>query len=167
MYTYTYTRTSTLVDQVDIFLKSSGIGDVPREKVINGVNEKWLVAVGVFIEENGKRVLEGSLEISWKEHSDHAELAISAELPGWEDGLAPELSVLAKWLVEYANAKKLTLNFWVRFTKEISDDPVLYPIRCKAVGVGGTVPAWKSTPKMQKIPMQDLPEAQVALLDAR
>ena len=46
-FTYTYTRTGVLVDQVDLFLKQAGIADEPRAKVVNGVDQKWLEAVAV------------------------------------------------------------------------------------------------------------------------
>src|ERR1700678_2711463 len=91
-YTYTYTRTDLLVDQVDIFLRSSGIEDAPRKRVVDAITEKWIEAVGVFVVKDGQRVLEGSLEIGWKAHSDHADLTISTDLPGWEGGAAPELA---------------------------------------------------------------------------
>jgi hypothetical protein len=165
-YTYTYTRTSTLVDQVDIFLRSSGIEDAPRKRVVDAITEKWIEAVGVYVMKDGQRVLEGSLEISWKLHSDHADLTISTDLPGWENGAAPELAILAKRLRERANNDKLTVNFWVLFVKSIRDDPVLYKSRCEKVGVGGSPPPWKSSPRSQRIPIQDFPEAHVALLEA-
>jgi hypothetical protein len=167
VYTYTYTRTDTLVDQVDLFLRASGIGDSARKRVVDAISEKWIEAVGVFVETNGERVFEGSLEISWKAHSDHADLTISADLPGWKDGAAPELTILAKRLTEYAASEKLSINFWVIFVKSIRDDPVLYKSRCEKVGVGDPAPPWKSTPRSQRIPMQDLPEAHVVLRDAR
>ncbi len=167
MYTYTNTRTSTLVDQIDLFLKSAGFGDQARGPVIDGVNERWIVAVGAYVTKDNLRVLESSIEISWKAHSDHADLTISADLPGWEDGVAPELSILASWLVSYAKAEKLDINFWVIFSDETRNDPVLYASRRQKVGVSGKVPDWKSSPRTQRIPIQDIPEAHVSFLDAR
>ena len=167
MYTYTYTRTSVLVDQVDSFLQASGIQDGPRKRVVDAVSEKWLEQVGVYVEDHGERVLEGSLEIDWKAHSDHAELTISTDLPGWEDGAAPELIVLAKRLREYADRKSLRLSFWVVFVHAIRNDADIYQIRCKAVGVGGPPPPWKRTPETRRIPLQDLPEAHAVLRDGR
>ena len=166
-YTYTYTRTSVLVDQVDIFLRSSGIEDSDRKRVVDAITEKWIEAVGVFVVKDGQRVLEGSLEISWKVHSDHADLTISTDLPGWEGGAAPELAILATRLRARALADKLSVSFWVRFLKSIRDDPVLYKIRCEKVGVGGPPPPWKSEPRSHRIPVQDFPEAHVLLLEAK
>lgn len=167
MYTYTYTRTGVLVDQVDLFLKAAGITDHARKRVVDAISERWLDEVGVFIEDSGQRVLEGALQISWSAHSDHAGLTISTDLPGWKDGAAPELTVLAKRLREYAAKKSLLVNFWVVFTKQIRDDPDLYPIRRNKVGVNGPPPPWKKDPKEQRLPLQDLPEAHVVLRDAR
>ena len=166
-HTYTYTRTSTLVDQVDIFLRQSGIADAPRKRVVDAINERWIEAVGVYVEKAEERVLEGSLEINWKAHSDQAELTISTDLPGWEGGAAPELTILATRLNEYATSERLSINFWVLFVKSIRDDPVLLASRCEKVGVGGPPPPWKSSPRSQRIPIQDIPEAHVVLLDAR
>ena len=63
MYTYTYTRTSVLVDQVDLFLSAAGIADSTRKPVVDAISERWLEQVGVFIEDDGQRVLEGALQI--------------------------------------------------------------------------------------------------------
>ena len=167
MYTYTYTRTSVLVDQVDLFLQAGGIEDGARKRVVDAINERWLEQVGLYVEEDGKRVLDGALEISWNAHSDHAELTISTDLPGWEGGAAPELVILAKRLREYGDSKGLPQHFWVMFTEKIRNDPEIYPTRCKTVGVGGEVPPWKKTPEARRIPLQDLPEAHVVLRDAR
>ena len=166
-YTYTYTRTATLVDQVDIFLRASGIDDARRKRVVDAIGEKWIEAVGVYVKEDGKRVLEGSLEISWNAHSDHADLTVSADLPGWEDGAAPELAILATRLSEYAANEKLDAGFWVLFVKSIRDDPILHKSRSEKVGVGGPPPPWKASPEIQRIPVQDFAEAHVVLLDAR
>jgi hypothetical protein len=167
MYTYTYTRTSVLVDQVDLFLRAAGIDDSTRKPVVDAISERWLDEVGVFIEDDGERVLEGALQISWSAHSDHADLTVSFDLPGWTDGAAPEITVLAKRLREYAESKNLSVSFWVVFTKTIREDPELYDVRRKKVGVDGPPPPWKKTPREQRIPLQDLPEAHVVLRDAR
>lgn len=166
-FTYTYTRTGVLVDQVDLFLKQSGIADEARAKVVNGVEQKWLEAVAVYVEDAGLRVLEGELQISWSLHSDHADLTISSDLPGWEGGAAPELSVLATRLRAYAASEGTPTRFWVRFVPAILNDEVLHAIRCKEVGVGGQVSAWKKTPRDQRVVLQDLTEANVTLRDAR
>lgn len=168
MYTYAYTRTSVLLDQVDLFFQAAGIEEAARKRVVDAVNERWLEQVGAYVEEDGERVLEGALEISWKAHSDHAELTISTDLPGWEGGAAPELVILAKRLREYADSKKLRVNFWVVFTEKIRNDPEIYPSRRKTVGVdGGPPPLWKKTPEERRIPLKDLLEAHVVLRDAR
>lgn len=167
IYTYTYTRTSVLLDQVDLFFRAAGIGEDARKRVVDAVNERWLEQVGTYVEERGERVLEGALEISWNAHSDNAELTISTDLPGWEDGAAPELIILAKRLREYADSKKLPVRFWVIFTEKIRNDPEIYASRCKTVGVGGFAPPWRKAPQERRIPLQDLPEAHVVLRDAR
>ncbi len=167
MYTYTYTRTAVLVDQVDLFLKAAGIAEDARKRVVDAISERWLDEVGIYVEQDGQRVLEGALQISWSTHSDHADLTISTDLPGWQDGAAPELTVLAKRLREYAEKKASPVNFWVVFTKKIRDDPELYDVRRNKVGVNGPPPPWKKDPKKQRIPLQDLPEAHVVLRDAR
>lgn len=166
-YTYTYTRTEVLVDQIDLFLLLAGVEEAPRSKVVSAVAEKWLEGVGVFVEVAGERVLEGSLAISWKLHSDHAELSVSTDLPGWENGAAPEIAILATRLRTGAADLGVGVRFWVLFVKSIRDDPILYKARCERVGVGGDLPTWKATPRSQRIPVQDLREAQVTLLDAR
>jgi hypothetical protein len=167
MHTYTYTRTAVLVDQVERFLSLSGIDSERRAKVVNAVNEKWLEAVAVYVEKNGKRVLEGELKINWNLHSDHADLTIATDSPGWEGGAAPELTILANRLLTYANREALGTRFWVSFTKAIREDAVLYKARCEKVGVGGTVSDWNKDPVSRRIVLQDMTEAHVTLRDAR
>jgi hypothetical protein len=166
-HTYTYTRTSVLVDQVDLFLSLSGIGAESRAKVVNAVNEKWIEAVAVYVEKNGKRVLEGELKIDWNLHSDHADLTIATDSPGWAGGAAPELTILASRLMTYATSEAQSTRFWVIFTKAIREDTVLYKARCEKVGVGGTVSDWNKDPVSKRIVLQDMTEAHVTLSDAR
>lgn len=165
--TYTFTRTQALVDQVDLFMKNAGISESGRRPVADAVGKRWITALGVYVKNrNDHRVLEGELEISWTAHSDHPEITVSTDLPGWKDGAVPELSVLASRLATYANDKGFRSGFWVRFTPRIRNDATLYRACCAEVGVGGSPPKWAKTPSVQRIPVQDFSEAHAVLRNA-
>ncbi len=166
-YTYTYTRTEALVDQVDLFLLKAGVHADTRSRVVNAVNSKWVEGIGAFVEKDGKRVLEGSIEISWSVHSDHADLTISSDLPGWDGGAAPELSILATRISTFAKSESLSVGCWMQFLKSIRDDPVLYKMRREETGFTGDAPEWKSTPTSHRIVLQDMTEAHATLRSAK
>jgi len=167
-FTGTYTRTQVVVDQVDVFLRYAGVGAAERERILNGINQKWLEAVGVFLIEGGLRVLEAEIKINWHAHSDHADLSISGDLPGWEDGGAPEVIVFGRRFGATAQTRGLHPNFWVRFVASIRADPDRHRRLCESLGViyGGTVPAWKSPPRSRSMTLQDLAEVAVSLREA-
>jgi len=167
-FTGTYTRTQAVVDQVDIFLRYAGIDQADRERILNAINEKWLQAVGVFLLDDGLRVLEAEIRIDWSAHSDHANLTISSDLPGWEEGGAPEVIVFGRRFGEAAKSRHVQPSFWVRFVGRILLNPALHRRLCETVGVvyGGGVPAWKSEPKSRSMALQDLAEVAVSLREA-
>ncbi len=166
-HTYTFTRTQALIDQVDLFLRNGGIGESVRKPVVDAVDKRWIEGVGVFVvDKSGDRVLEGELEINWTAHSNHPEITVSADLPGWKAGAVPELSVLATRLATYSKDKALPVNFWVRFSAQIRNDAGLYQQYCQIVGVSGSAPDWAKTPSIQRIPLQDLSEAHAVLRSA-
>ncbi|HYI62320.1 MAG TPA: hypothetical protein VEW93_11015 [Acidimicrobiales bacterium] len=165
--TYTYTRTEALLDQVDIFLTLAGIDEGLRKTVIDAVGARWLDEVGIYVAKNGKRVLEGSVEISWSLHSDHADLTVSSDLPGWEGGAAPELRIIAKRLAAFAAESGLPVSVWVRFTPAIRNNEALYQQRRVQMGFTADAPAWRVAPQVQRIVLQDMTEAHASLRDAR
>jgi hypothetical protein len=159
-YTYAYTRAQALVDQVDVLFSGAGIDEGDRQKVCTGVDQRWLVAVGLFLERDHKRVYEIEARINWTAHTENAELSFSTDLPGWEGKGSPEAVILGRRFAKTAEAESLSPRYWVRFTRAIHDDPALHRELCGKVGVtfGGHVPDWKNPPETRSLPLQDLGE---------
>src|SRR5262249_6233503 len=74
-YTHTYTRAEAVVDQVDVLLREAGIDEFRCLKVCNAVAERWLDAVGLYIERESRRIYEIEASISWTRLADQAELS--------------------------------------------------------------------------------------------
>lgn len=167
-YTYAYTRAEAVVDQVDVLFDEAGIEEGRRTPVCNGVKERWLEAVGLYLERDGKRVYEIEASINWAAHTEQAELSFSTNLPGWEGKGSPEASILGKRFAATAAAEKLAPRYWVRFVKSIRDDPVLHQELCGKVGVSFEQhpPDWKQTPETRSLPLQDLGEIGLSVRSA-
>ncbi len=159
-YTYTYTRAEVLVDQVDVLFTEAGIEDAGRKRVCDAVSNRWLEAVGLFLERDSKRVYEIEATINWTAHAEHAELSFSTDLPGWDGKGSPEAVILGKRFAANAAGQGFSRSYWVRFVKSIRDDPLRHKELCGKVGVvfGGSLPAWRQTPASRSLPLQDLGE---------
>lgn len=167
-YTYTYTRAEALVDQIDALFREAGIEEDRRGLVCNGVNKRWLVAVGLFLVRDEKRVYEIEASINWQAHAGHPELSFSTDLPGWEEKGSPEAMIVGKRFATTAAVEKLDPRYWVRFAKSIRDDPARHEDLCGKVGVvfGGGLPGWKQTPDTQSLSLQDLQEIGLSVRSA-
>jgi len=171
MNTFTYTsvrtRAEAVVDQVDMFLQYAGIHESARSKILKGVEQQWLSDIGVYLVVNGKRFLEAEISVSWDVYSDLVKLTptIRTDLPGWEDGIAPEVRTIGRRFGIKAQDLKLPAHFWVRFTKAICNDSSRYRQLCSIVGVsyGSRVPEWEYKPSEKAYILEDLQEVQIAL----
>jgi hypothetical protein len=159
-YTHAYTRAQAVVDQVSVLYREAGISDSCTAKVCHGVREKWLDAVGLYLERNGKRVYEIEARINWSTHSDVAELEFSTDLPGWEGSGSPEAIILGARFAAVAKREGLAPSYWVLFTAAIRADSALHRRLCPEAGVdyGSSVPDWKGTPTTRSLSLQDLRE---------
>ncbi len=159
-YTHAYTRAEAVVDQVSVLFLKAGINASSTDKVCHGVQQKWLQAVGLYLERNGHRVYEVEARINWSAYSDVAELAFSSDLPGWEGAGSPEAIILGTRFAGVADREGLTAHYWVQFTSAIGANPALHQRLCSEVGVsyGSSVPSWAATPRTRSLPLQDLRE---------
>ena len=159
-YTHAYTRAQAVVDQVSVLFLEAGISSSSTEKVCHGVQEKWLEAIGLYLERDSHRVYEVEARINWSTHSDVADLEVSTDLPGWEGSGSPEVIILGTRFAAVANRERLTPRYWVRFTSAIRADPIRHQRLCPELGVvyGGSVPSWAATPTTRSLPLQDLSE---------
>lgn len=163
-YTETYTRTKALLDQFEIFLSYAGVSRESRLKVLAALKKRQIEAVGVYhVDSEGARIEEIELKVSWERHSDHVRLTpqFSTELPGWEEGAAPEVLVVARRFGQAGEGKRA--NFWVLFTKAVRADAQLFKKVCDAVGVqyGVGPPEWRTSPDERVFVVQDMDEASV------
>jgi hypothetical protein len=159
-YTHAYTRAQAVVDQVDVLFDVAGIGDDARGKICRGVRERWLDAVGLWLERDGHMVYEIEARIRWSALSDSADVEFSTDLPGWEGTGSPEAIILGSRFAAKAAKHGLSPRYWARFTPQIYADPALRQRLCPLVGVdyGRGVPGWATTPTTRSLPLQDLRE---------
>lgn len=159
-YTHAYTRAQAVVDQVSVLFLEAGINSSSTQKVCHGVQEKWLEAVGLYLERNGHRVYEVEARINWSIHSDVAGLEFSTDLPGWEGAGSPEAIILGSRFAAVADREGLTAHYWVLFASTIRANPALHQRLCPEVGVSyaSSVPSWAATPTTRSLPLQDLRE---------
>lgn len=164
-YTHAYTRAQAVIDQVSVLFGEVGINETSTAKVCRGVENKWLEAVGLFLERNDRRVYEMEAKISWSTQSDLAELEFSTDLPGWENNGSPEVIILGSRFAAIAEKEGLNSRYWVRFTAAIRSNPQEHRRLCPEVGVvfGGSVPDWADTPRAHSMPLQDLREISLSV----
>lgn len=170
-YTDTRTRTEAVLDQFEMFLRYAGVSEKIRTGFLHGVEHRWLEAVGVFLVNSaGLRILEAEVAVNWHLHSDLAVLSptVRTDLPGWEKGAAPEITVIGNRFGRKAQSLGLTPRGWVRFTSEIRSDSGRHAELCRQVGVNyqGKVPTWASTPHERSYTIQDLNEVATSLREA-
>lgn len=163
-YSYAYTRSQALVDQVEVLFSGAGISSGSTAKVCHGVQEKWLAAVGLYLLKNGQRVYEIEAVISWSAHSGNPTLNFSTDLPGWEGKASPEAAILGARFAAKAQSEGLDPRYWVRFIPAIRNDPARHQRLCPEVGVsyGSSVPGWAKSPTEVKLSLQDLSEVGMA-----
>ena len=159
-YTHAYTRAQAVVDQVWVLYTEAGIDSTSVGKVCRGVQERWLEAVGLYLQRNGQRVYEIEARLDWGAHSDVAELQFTTDLPGWEDAGSPEAIILGRRFAAVAQKENLSPHYWARFTAAVRQDPARHRQLCPEVGVvfGGHVPSWAKVPTTHSLPVQDLRE---------
>jgi hypothetical protein len=139
------------------------------EKVVYGVGEKVIEAVGLFAcDSSGLKVIEAELKVDW---DLNATLSLSiptitSGLSGWGDGRqAPEIKVAGRRFAQTAERLQLKVRFWVQFARSILSDPKTHEAWCARVGVtyGSRPPDWKATPDNLPETLMDLSEIEITL----
>jgi hypothetical protein len=165
--TRTMTRTQAVTNEFNMFLRYSGLAARYRDRILAGVEERWLSHVGVFLlSDRGQRILEAEISVDWAQHAEFASLSptIRTDLPGWEDGASPEIIVIGQQFGREAQAMGRDVHCWVRFTAEIRRNPNRHQSLCDEVGVlyQSTVPKWESDPEERSYTVVDLNEMRTA-----
>lgn len=175
LYSYSYvsvkTRAEAVADQVTMFLQYAGIDRTVREKILVGIEGRWLDRVGVYLSRNSKRFLEAEVGVDWELHSNLAKLTptVHTDLLGWEQGASPEVAAIGLRFGKKARELNLKPNYWVRFMKHIRDDPAKHREYCSFIGVGYQLrpPEWESQPAERAYKIQDLSEVHAALRSSK
>jgi hypothetical protein len=167
-FTETRTRAEAVVDQFDMFLQFAGIQERARTKLLAGVENRWLSAIGVYVlNRKGLRILEAEIKVDWDQHLGLARLfpTVRADLPGWEDGAAPEIRTIGRRFGQKANELGIKPTYWVRFNQSIRTNPARYRELCPKVGVvyNSSVPDWEAPPQGRMYKLLDLEEVNAAI----
>ncbi len=162
-FTATTTRTEALLDQVGVFLQYAGIGAAKQDRILPAVNRREIEAVGVYrTNAQERRTEEIEFRISWSRHLDQASIqpVFSTDLPGWDQGAAPEVLVMARRFGQSGGASP---RFWVRFVPSVRQNPTKHRQLCDEVGVrfGSSPPQWLTRPSERSLTVQDMDEASV------
>jgi hypothetical protein len=167
-FTETRTRAEAVVDQFNMFLQYAGIQESARKKLLAGVENQWLSAIGVYVlNQKGLRILEAEIKVDWDQHLGLVHLfpTVRADLPGWEDGAAPEIRTIGRRFGQKANQLGIKPSYWVRFNQSIRTNPARYRQLCPKVGVvyNSSVPKWDAPPGEAWYGVLDLEEVNAAL----
>jgi hypothetical protein len=163
-YTWTQTRLETIQDQFRYLLTYGNVSDKHIDRVVDGVSKKAVQAVGLFgCDNSGLRVIEVELRVDW---ALSAELTlrvpkITGGLSGWDGKQAPEVKVAGRRFANTAQELRLATNYWVSFVRGVLSSPALHTQWKQSMNLGGSVPAWKSSPKERNETFLDLGEASV------
>ena len=145
-HTWAQTRLETLQDQFRYLLQYGGIKDDTIEKVLKGVADKTIAAVGVYGKDNsGARVVEVELRVDW---GRHAELTLTVPtihggLPGWLDRQSPEVRVAGRRLATIIENQGLTVGWWIELAQAIRSDPPAKTKWEQHFSISGSAPKWK------------------------
>ncbi|MBV9011133.1 MAG: hypothetical protein JO281_23055 [Pseudonocardiales bacterium] len=163
-YTWTETRLETIQDQFRYLLTYGGINEGDIDKIVHGVSEKAIQAVGIYgCDRSGLRVIEVELRVDW---ALSAELTltvptITSGLSGWDGKQAPEVKVAGRRFATAAKELGLSKSYWVSFVQNVHSNSALHAEWRQKLGVGGTTPAWKSPPGERNERFLDLEEASI------
>lgn len=163
-YTWTQTRLETIQDQFDFLLTYADIPQQKIDKVVSAVGEKVIAAIGLFgCDDSGLRVIEVELRVDW-ELSAKLTLTIpviTSGLSGWDGKQAPEVKVAGRRFADAARDLRLSKSFWVRFIRSISSDQFEHEEWKRKLGLGGSMPAWRTPPQERSDNFLDLGEASI------
>jgi hypothetical protein len=125
-------------------------------------------AVGVYVlNRAGLRILEAEIKVDWDQHVGLARLfpTIRADLPGWEEGAAPEISTIGRRFGQKAQELGSKPSYWVLFHRSVRENPVRHRELCQKVGVryASSVPDWAASPQERRYTVPDLEEVNAAL----
>ena len=165
-FTYTKARIEVLEDHFQLFLKNGGMSNTEIDRMTEAVLEQELEAVGIYAKDKDGRVLEVEFLVDWEEHNKIVSKngsMFNTDLPGWEDGLAPEATMAVRRLVQKARKNKWVISSWIRVASSIRSKPEKHKDVCDKLGYqyGGKVTDWKKEPKIMSRKVLDMEEATV------
>lgn len=163
-YTWTQTRLETVQDQFRYFLTYANFNRDYIDNIVYGVGEKVVQAVGMYgCDSSGLRVIEVELRVDWELSAKLTLTApvITSGLSGWDGTQAPEVKVAGRRFATTVEEMALSTNFWVSLVDRIRNNSSLNEQWERRLGLAGTTPKWKSTPKERSETFLDLGEANI------
>jgi hypothetical protein len=168
-YTWTQTRLDTIQDQFRYFMTYGNIAEQSVDKVVYGVGEKVVEAVGLYACDSSQlKVIEAELKVDWDRNAtlSLSVPTITSGLSGWGDGKqAPEIKVAGRRFAQTAERLQLGVRFWVQFTQSVWSNQETYKAWCSQLGLsaGSHPPGWKAPPENLPETLMDLNELEVTL----
>ena len=165
-YSYTHTRIEILEFHFELFLRSAGMNDKEVEKLLDSVEKHELIAVGIYIEENGYKAAEVEISVDWDLHKEMVKTSgehFSDDIPGWKNGVAPEAYVAVQRLVRYAKNSNKRVQSWIRVSPEVRKNPDQHKAVCDKLGYayGRSTPKWKNEPVDTSLKVNHLEEVTI------
>lgn len=165
-HTWTLTRLESIQDQFRFLLEHGGISQAHIEKVVYGVQEKAIKAVGLYAtDSSGLRVIEVELSVDWDQNEQLTLSAptIESGLSGWDGRQTGEVKIAGRRFSEKVAQFGLDAGHWISLIPRISDDSAQYQDWCRRLNLGGTTPNWRGTPHEVPDTLLDLPEVNIRM----
>lgn len=166
-FTYTKPRAEVVRDQFELFLRYTGMAEAHRETLLASIDRGELAAIGAYLENDGFRFMEVEVEVDWELHAQLKKAEgdlFDTDLPGWEEGGAPEINQYARQLSRIAKQLGLNVRHWIMVNAEIRSNAARHRALCDQLGYsfGSTVAPWKGgSPKERQVSVLDLPETKI------
>jgi len=163
-HTYTKLRTEVVRDQFELFLRYTGMKEERREGLLEDIARFEVEAVAAYLVRNDFRLVEVELEVDWDLHAllRRAEGDLfDTDLPGWENGGAPEVDQYARQMGRISKRFSLPIRHWIQVTGAVRSDPQRHRALCEELGFRfrSGVESWPAGKRAdRRVPVQDASE---------
>lgn len=134
--TKTFTRISLMKLQVDRILTRSRVGQSTIEKILDGIDRKWIAEVSLYgLDDDGKCWSEMYVKIDWDRNRIHVSAGRDSVAidDRWRDDVAIEVEKVMELFEEYAEAQDLRIKCHTRYASGVDRDKANEVLGMKSV----------------------------------